>query len=413
MSITVHFRTPYNETTAVEVDGWVTMVGLYVLAAEATSVVNGTFDLRFEDEILDKRDTTLTVEGSGMYEDCEVVLVYNPLNVYVAELEDDNVLGRVEVALLKDPEGVLVIDATGVNGELRIHNTPKGVKHIILQCDSASTAITTIAPSFLNCPTLESLDLRSICGVTQVGYNFLANCTSLRTLNLCDLSGVSTIGDSFLRYNASLEEVDLRSLMNVKSIGESFLGGCSSLKSVDLSAMSRLATIGRFFLNDCVNLRTVDLTALTNVTKVGSCFMCACCSMKTVDLRAFKKVVEVGDYFMDRCTMMSSVQLSFDSLCYIGACFMRCCKYLRYIDLRSFGRVRVIGRSFLAHTGLTRVDLRPIRCVTVVDEGVLENCNTLEEVFAVQGSYLVPRLWKRLLEPGEDHSLRYLRFSVY
>eukprot|EP01059_Diplonema_ambulator_P003238 TRINITY_DN1290_c0_g3_i2.p3 TRINITY_DN1290_c0_g3~~TRINITY_DN1290_c0_g3_i2.p3 ORF type:complete len:103 (+),score=11.91 TRINITY_DN1290_c0_g3_i2:186-494(+) len=62
MSITIHLRTPCGESHAIDADGGVTIAKLHTVSSQAAGVEEGTFELRFEGEVLNRRD----VEGSGL-----------------------------------------------------------------------------------------------------------------------------------------------------------------------------------------------------------------------------------------------------------------------------------------------------------------------------------------------------------
>eukprot|EP01059_Diplonema_ambulator_P017379 TRINITY_DN29375_c0_g1_i1.p1 TRINITY_DN29375_c0_g1~~TRINITY_DN29375_c0_g1_i1.p1 ORF type:complete len:170 (+),score=25.78 TRINITY_DN29375_c0_g1_i1:54-512(+) len=129
MSITVFVRPPIGETLVVDVEGTETLQGLYYKVGEAVGVKPGTFDLHFEGAVVACGGSGVT--GSGLYQEAELHLVRkDPLYVRVGDLVKEGVMKRLEAAIEDGPRGTLILDVTGVMGELYVGSLDFRVKHL-------------------------------------------------------------------------------------------------------------------------------------------------------------------------------------------------------------------------------------------------------------------------------------------
>eukprot|EP01059_Diplonema_ambulator_P020091 TRINITY_DN3377_c3_g1_i1.p1 TRINITY_DN3377_c3_g1~~TRINITY_DN3377_c3_g1_i1.p1 ORF type:complete len:450 (+),score=79.26 TRINITY_DN3377_c3_g1_i1:717-2066(+) len=434
MSVTLHLRGPCGDTHSLDADGSTTILGLYNLVSKAAGVADGTFELHYEGEVLNRWVEGLTVEGSGLCEGCEVSIVHkDPLRVHVSEMGDEQVMGRAREALVEDPEGTLVVDVSGVAGELSIAGIPANVKNVAVVCPGGAK-VTRLGDGFLQRSMLRKLDLRALTDIVEIGKNFMFHCSaltsmlmspllgaevddgflcycrSLQSVDLAPLSNVTKIADNFLNFCESLHTIDLSPLSNVTEIGDSFLGGCANLRevdltglrnvtaidgkflsrsgvtSIDLSPLKSITSLGQGALRGCSYLRSIDLSSLGNLTKISHSFLSGT-ALVSVDLSPLKNVTEIGILALSQCFALQSINLrGLGNVHTIGAGFLYYDKSLQTVDLSPLKNLHTVGRQFLCQTGLAAVDLRPLTEVTKVEGLILEGCSDLTMVKLRKGS---------------------------
>ena len=124
-------------------------------------------------------------------------------------------------------------------------------------------AVSTARSMFLDCRSLESLDLSGLDTSSATGMSSMfSGCSSLESLDLSgfDTSNVIGMRDMF-RYCKSLTSLDPSGFDTSSVVGMSgMFGGCSSLESLDLSGFDTSSVLYiRDMFDGCSGLRTVTL----------------------------------------------------------------------------------------------------------------------------------------------------------
>lgn len=245
-----------------------------------------------------------------------------------------------------------------------------------------------------NCQLLD-IDFEMQC-ISQITPWFLMGCRNLANINLGALSRITTIPAAFLQWCTALESLDLRPLTSVREIGVCFLYKCRSLIGIDLTPLSRITTIPSSFLFNCGALTHIDLSPLINVVKVGPTFVGVCCGLTSINLTGLSNITVIPPSFLQGCTMLTDVDLSpLTSVTTVGPNFMSNCPSLTHIDLTPLSQVTIIEASFLegcsalkqvglgALTGVTHIGPQFMRnCASLVSVGVVTSMTNLKEVGA-------------------------------
>eukprot|EP00658_Telonema_sp_P-2_P002437 TRINITY_DN10919_c0_g1_i5.p1 TRINITY_DN10919_c0_g1~~TRINITY_DN10919_c0_g1_i5.p1 ORF type:complete len:139 (+),score=2.83 TRINITY_DN10919_c0_g1_i5:541-957(+) len=94
---------------------------------------------------------------------------------------------------------------------------------------------------------------------------------------------------------------------------------------------------------------------------IGSYFMSGCSGLESIDLTPLSNVTSIGSDFMSRCSMLSRIDIT--------------------PLTNTNDALRVVPPRFLARTGLTTLDLLPLRTITsVIGEDFLGGCTSLTTI---------------------------------
>ena len=170
----------------------------------------------------------------------------------------------------------------------------------------------------------------------------------------------------FLRGCHNLEHIDLAPLANVRAVREGFLQGCSGLAGVDLGPLCTMVRIPDSFLRDCGGLRSIDLSPLIKVRAVGAHFL-ALSSSQVSGESPFSGITSID------LTPLRAIDEVPDG-------FLMNCWSLTEIDLSPLSNVRKVGNDFLHYSiNLTNIDLASL-CVTQVGDCFLCSVSGLRAV---------------------------------
>ena len=175
---------------------------------------------------------------------------------------------------------------------------------------------------FLNCPSLESLNLPKAKTVGK--YVFLEKSKDVNsTLKSLNLPVVETIGDYAFWQLVALTDL---SLPEVTSIGFSAFSGCTALQSFDAPKLRILGGVGSSswstasssVFSGCISLEYVSLGP---VAELGNKCFYNCASLKQAN---FHSVEKIGDNAFYGCSSLERVEFG-QTLKSIGKeCFMNC-----------------------------------------------------------------------------------------
>ena len=175
---------------------------------------------------------------------------------------------------------------------------------------------------FLNCPSLESLNLPKAKTVGK--YVFLEKSKDVNsTLKSLNLPVVETIGDYAFWQLVALTDL---SLPEVTSIGFSAFSGCTALQSFDAPKLRILGGVGSSswstasssVFSGCISLAHVSLGP---VAELGNKCFYNCASLKQAN---FHSVEKIGDNAFYGCSSLERVEFG-QTLKSIGKeCFMNC-----------------------------------------------------------------------------------------
>eukprot|EP01059_Diplonema_ambulator_P013227 TRINITY_DN23748_c0_g1_i1.p1 TRINITY_DN23748_c0_g1~~TRINITY_DN23748_c0_g1_i1.p1 ORF type:complete len:351 (+),score=93.85 TRINITY_DN23748_c0_g1_i1:73-1125(+) len=282
---------PTGDFLIVEIDGKESLKDLYEKVADALHT--DAFELSFEEEVV-QGQAGIRVDDTGLSEGSEVTLLMgDELCVKLSELQKNDVKRKILKAAGKNPDLVLAVDISGVQGELFLTEIPRFVKHLAVVCYQPwDTHITRVGYGFLKSQRLHTLDLRGLSIVTEIGDCFLDRITLLNSVDLRPLRNVTTIGPHFLDY-ARIPTIDLTPLSRLKKCGDNFLRG-TAVKKVTWEEPCQLTDIPHFCFYECEVLESVDLRGFQNATRMGWYFLSGCDALRTVDLRPLSNLVEIG-----------------------------------------------------------------------------------------------------------------------
>ena len=176
-------------------------------------------------------------------------------------------------------------------------------------------AVSTARSMFLDCRSLESLDLSGLDTSSATGMSSMfSGCSSLESLDLSgfDTSNVIGMRDMF-RYCKSLTSLD-PSGFDTSSVGgmSGMFRGCSSLESLDLSGLdTSSATDMSYMFRGCSSLESLDPSGFDTSSVVGMRGMFdGCSSLESLDLSGFdtSSVLYIRDMF-DGCSGLRTVTL--------------------------------------------------------------------------------------------------------
>ena len=194
-------------------------------------------------------------------------------------------------------------------------------------------AVSTARSMFLDCRSLESLDLSGLDTSSATGMSSMfSGCSSLESLDLSgfDTSNVIGMRDMF-RYCKSLTSLDPSGFDTSSVVGMSgMFRGCSSLESLDLSGLdTSSATDMSYMFSGCSSLESLDLSGLDTSSATDMSYMFrGCSSLESLDPSGFDTSSVVGMRGMfDGCSSLESLDLSgFDtsSVLYIRDMFDGC-----------------------------------------------------------------------------------------
>ena len=176
-------------------------------------------------------------------------------------------------------------------------------------------AVSTARSMFLDCRSLESLDLSGLDTSSATGMSSMfSGCSSLESLDLSgfDTSNVIGMRDMF-RYCKSLTSLDPSGFDTSSVVGMSgMFRGCSSLESLDLSGLdTSSATDMSYMFRGCSSLESLDPSGFDTSSVVGMRGMFdGCSSLESLDLSGFdtSSVLYIRDMF-DGCSGLRTVTL--------------------------------------------------------------------------------------------------------
>ena len=176
-------------------------------------------------------------------------------------------------------------------------------------------AVSTARSMFLDCRSLESLDLSGLDTSSATGMSSMfSGCSSLESLDLSgfDTSNVIGMRDMF-RYCKSLTSLDPSGFDTSSVVGMSgMFRGCSSLDSLDLSGLdTSSATDMSYMFRGCSSLESLDPSGFDTSSVVGMRGMFdGCSSLESLDLSGFdtSSVLYIRDMF-DGCSGLRTVTL--------------------------------------------------------------------------------------------------------
>ena len=176
-------------------------------------------------------------------------------------------------------------------------------------------AVSTARSMFLDCRSLESLDLSGLDTSSATGMSSMfSGCSSLESLDLSgfDTSNVIGMRDMF-RYCKSLTSLDPSGFDTSSVVGMSgMFRGCSSLESLDLSGLdTSSATYMSYMFRGCSSLESLDPSGFDTSSVVGMRGMFdGCSSLESLDLSGFdtSSVLYIRDMF-DGCSGLRTVTL--------------------------------------------------------------------------------------------------------
>ena len=174
---------------------------------------------------------------------------------------------------------------------------------------------TDMSGMFEGCSSLEFLDLSGLDTSKATGMSSMfSGCSSLESLDLSgfDTSNVIGMRDMF-RYCKSLTSLDPSGFDTSSVVGMSgMFRGCSSLESLDLSGLdTSSATDVSYMFSGCSSLESLDLSGFDTSSVVGMRGMFdGCSSLESLDLSGFdtSSVLYIRDMF-DGCSGLRTVTL--------------------------------------------------------------------------------------------------------
>ena len=302
-------------------EGLATILG-YLYDANGKKLATTSVLLSIEDEFLVSNFTLTEYNGVGYNEtikdengkDIQALVLPTDMNImYIGEdaFKDDK---SVEYVVI--PETVVQIQQNAFEGCTNL----KKVYFVSAQKNEIATSKLTLIhdQAFLNCTSLERLDLSNVKKITVARQTFM-NCTSLK--EVAKMTAIGTMhSEAFLGCTA-LEEVDLTGM---HMAGGAVFYGCTSLKRVHTA---KFTDIGERMFMGCSALQSIEI----NTPNVGENAFLNCRNLTSVTFaspagEALKFMIGYGAF--SGCRNLSSV---------------------------SFGNetVRSIGESAFANTALT------------------------------------------------------------
>ena len=253
-----------------------------------------------------------------------------------------------------------------------------------------TSKVTNMYKMFMNCISLENLDLRSFNtgSVTNMDGMFIG-CSGLKSLNISSFSTDRVTNMSGMFDGCSnLGSLNLSSFTtgNVTNMYGMF-NNCSSLKSLDLSVFNtyNVTSMGYMFYN-CNSLESIsfgDSFHTVNVTSMERMFK-SCNSLTTLDLTRFdtRNVTNMASMFYG-CENLSSLTLGdhFDTSSVTDMSNMfGYCSLLTGIDVSGFNTGNVLNMSemFGDCRSLTSINLSNFNTLKVTNmSGMFWACDRL------------------------------------
>ena len=172
-------------------------------------------------------------------------------------------------------------------------------------------AVSTARSMFLDCRSLESLDLSGLDTSSATGMSSMfSGCSSLESLDLSgfDTSNVIGMRDMF-RYCKSLTSLDPSGFDTSSVVGMSgMFRGCSSLESLDPSGFDTSSVVGmRGMFDGCSSLESLDLSGFdtSSVLYIRDMFD-GCSGLRTVTLG---EEFSFADIYADECCYLPTPQV--------------------------------------------------------------------------------------------------------
>ena len=172
-------------------------------------------------------------------------------------------------------------------------------------------AVSTARSMFLDCRSLESLDLSCLdtSSATSMSSMFWG-CSSLKSLDLSGLDTSSVEGMlGMFEGCSSLKSLDLSGLDTSNATGmSSMFCGCSSLESLDLSGLDTSSVVGmRGMFDGCSSLESLDLFGFdtSSVLYIRDMFD-GCSGLRTVTLG---EEFSFADIYADECCYLPTPQV--------------------------------------------------------------------------------------------------------
>ena len=172
-------------------------------------------------------------------------------------------------------------------------------------------AVSTARSMFLDCRSLESLDLSGLDTSSATGMSSMfSGCSSLESLDLSGFVTSSVVGMSgMFRGCSSLESLDLSGLDTSSATDMSYMfRGCSSLESLDPSGFDTSSVVGmRGMFDGCSSLESLDLSGFdtSSVLYIRDMFD-GCSGLRTVTLG---EEFSFADIYADECCYLPTPQV--------------------------------------------------------------------------------------------------------
>ncbi len=219
-----------------------------------------------------------------------------------------------------------------------------------------TSGVTLFHNMFNSCTGLTSLDVSSFNTSKAERMSFMfGNCTALKSLTLgehFDTGNVTGVGlyDTFINCK-SLETLDVSSITLTPDIGlYEIFKGCESLTELDLSSwnMSNVRQLSGAF-EDCRHLERIIMpegTENTRLVDIKNCFK-NCEELRAVDLSGFtlEKVTDLEAVFSG-CYSLESMDLSHFNTANVTTIknLFYGCHSLKYLDMRNFDFRKISGQ---------------------------------------------------------------------
>ena len=237
-----------------------------------------------------------------------------------------------------------------------------------------TSSATNMSSMFWGCSSLKSLDLSGLDTSSVEGMcSMFLGCFSLESLDLSGLDTSSVEGmTGMFEGCSSLKSLDLSGLDTTRVTGMSgMFRGCSSLESLGLSGLDTSSATGMSgMFRGCSSLESLDLSGLDTSSATDMSYMFrGCSSLESLDLSGFdtSSVLYIRDMF-DGCSGLRTVTLG-EEFSFADIYADECCylptpqgknltgKWLSSADGKARAREAVSGHVAATYTAQVRIDI--------------------------------------------------------